>query len=149
MRKLALGAAISAALAFFFDPTQGRRRRAMLVQRVGGFFRRRARDTAGVGQAVAAEAHAVKQKATHLREEPKDFNDPTLAAKVETELFRDADVEKGKIDVNVQEGVVQLRGEVPSEDMMKALVAKARSVQGVVDVESLLHLPGQEAPMHH
>ena len=138
MRKLALGAAISAALAVFFDPTQGRRRRAMLVQRVGGFFRRRARD-----------AHAVKQKATHLREEPKDFNDPTLAAKVETELFREADVEKGKIDVNVQEGVVQLRGEVPSEDMMKALVAKARSVQGVVDVESLLHLPGQEAPMHH
>jgi osmotically-inducible protein OsmY len=121
----------------------------MLVQRAGGVFRRGVRGTAGVGQTVAAEAHAVKQKATHLREEPKELTDPTLAAKVETELFRDADVPKGQIDVNVQEGVVQLRGEVPSEDMMKALVEKARSVQGVLEVESLLHLPGQEAPMHH
>ena len=55
---------------------------------------------------------------------------------------------KGQIDVNVQQGVVQLRGEVPNSDMLNDLVGKTRRVQGVRDVESLLHLPGAPAPMH-
>jgi len=32
--------------------------------------------------------------------------------------------------------------------MLNDLVAKTRKVQGVRDVESLLHLPGTPAPMH-
>ena len=68
--------------------------------------------------------------------------------KVETEIFRGPDVPKGQINVNVQEGVVQLRGEVPNPDMLDDLVEKTRKVQGVRDVESLLHLPGAPAPMH-
>ena len=79
---------------------------------------------------------------------PADLNDPALARKVESELFRDARVPKGQIDVNVQERVVQLRGEVPTEDLLQELVARARTVDGVAGVESLLHLPGQDAPMH-
>jgi osmotically-inducible protein OsmY len=67
---------------------------------------------------------------------------------VETILFRDADVPKGQINVNVQDGVVQLRGEVPRPEMIEDLVGKARSVQGVRDVENLLHLPGTPAQMH-
>ena len=90
----------------------------------------------------------MSQQVQHLKEEPKDFDDVTLARKVETEIFRDADVPKGQIDVNVQEGVVQLRGEVPNSDMLNDLVEKTRKVQGVRDVESLLHLPGTPAPMH-
>jgi len=86
----------------------------------------------------------------HLREEPKpDLNDPTIEAKVETELFREPHVPKGQINVNVQDGVVQLRGEVDRPELIEELVAKARAVQGVRDVENLLHLPGTEAPMHH
>src|SRR5207237_9447459 len=38
---------------------------------------------------------------------------------------------KGQIDVNVQQGVVQLRGEVPNSDMLNDLVEKTRRVQGV------------------
>ncbi|HKY23552.1 MAG TPA: BON domain-containing protein [Gaiella sp.] len=72
----------------------------------------------------------------------------TLARKVETELFRDPDVPKGQISINAQRGLVQLRGEVPNADMVTALVEQARTVSGVRDVESLLHLPGVEAPMH-
>ena len=53
-----------------------------------------------------------------------------------------------QIVVNVQRGVVQLRGEVPSADMLEALVERTRDVQGVQRVESLLHLPGTPAPMH-
>jgi osmotically-inducible protein OsmY len=146
----ALAAAVGAALAYFFDPTSGRRRRATAAQRVPGFFRHRSRAAGRLGRAVTAEAYGLKQKATHLREQPKgDLDDTTIAAKVETELFRPADVPKGQINVNVQDGVVQLRGEVPDSSMIDDLVGKARSIQGVREVENLLHLPGTPAPTHH
>ena len=143
-----IAVAVGAIVAFFFDPTSGRRRRAELAQRIPAFFRRRTRDVAGVGRAVSAEAYGLKQKVIHREEEPKDLNDPALARKVETIIFRDADVPKGQINVNVQDGVVQLRGEVPRPEMIDDLVDKARSVQGVRGVENLLHLPGTPAPTH-
>src|ERR671935_1151782 len=92
--------------------------------------------------------YGMSQQVQHLKEEPKDFDDATLARKVETEIFRDADAPKGQVDVNVQDGVVQLRGEVRNPEQLNDLVEKARRVQGVRDVESLLHLPGTPAPMH-
>ena len=57
------------------------------------------------------------------------------------------DVPKGQIDVNVQEGVVQLRG-VPRPELIDELVSRVRKINGVREVESLLHLPGAQAPMH-
>jgi osmotically-inducible protein OsmY len=48
--------------------------------------------------------------------------------------------------INVQEGVVQLRGEVPTPDMVDSLIEKTREVQGVREVENLLHFPGTPAP---
>jgi osmotically-inducible protein OsmY len=149
MRKLTLGAAVGAAFAWFFDPRSGTRRRHTARDRFFAFFRRGARKAERAGRSVAAEAYGVKQKATHVHEEPKEFDDATLAQKVETEIFRPANVPKGKINVNVENGVVVLRGEVDSWDMLDELVEKARKTQGVRDVENLLHLPGQPAPMRH
>jgi osmotically-inducible protein OsmY len=148
MRVLALAAAFGAALMFFFDPASGRRRRALVRDRTAGTARRRARAVARSGRAVGSEVYGVAKKATHLREEPKDLDDNTLRAKVETELFRDQDVPKGQINVNAQNGVIQLRGEVEDPEMIRELVEKARKVQGVQDVENLLHLPKRPAPMH-
>ncbi len=99
-----------------------------------------------LARGVAAEAYGVAQKATHLKEEPKEFDDATLAHKVETEIFRDADVPKGQINVNAENGVIVLRGQVEQPDMIAALEQKTRKVQGVRDVQNLLHTPGQEAP---
>ena len=53
---------------------------------------------------------------------PKHYDDATLKDKVESELFRDEHEVKGSISVNAQEGVVQLRGELPSQDLIDALV---------------------------
>ena len=80
---------------------------------------------------------------------PAVYDDATLKAKVETELFREADAPKGSVSVNAQYGVVQLRGELESQDMIDDLVARAREIDGVNNVENLLHLPGTEAPMHN
>ncbi len=122
-RLLALGAALS----YFFDPENGKRRRKVTADRVAALMRRHGgRLMKGTG----SQAHALKQKATHLREEPKPQpDDVTLARKVETEIFRDADVPKGKINVNAENGLID------------DLVTKARKVQGVHEVESLLHTP--------
>jgi osmotically-inducible protein OsmY len=145
-----LWAAGGAVLLFFFDPISGRTRRSRLRQRVPALVRRGGRSAGRLGRVAGAEAYGLKQKAVHLREEPKeDLNDPTIEAKVETELFRDPEVPKGQINVNVQEGVVQLRGEVQSEELIETLVARARGIQGVRDVENLLHLPGTPAPTHN
>ena len=148
MRRLALGGALVGALVYFLDPNSGARRRNVLRDRVLAFFRRGARRATRAGRGVAAEAYGVSQKVQHLREEPKDYDDVTLARKVETEIFREADAPKGQVNVNVQNGVVQLRGEVQTPEMINDLVEKARKVQGVQDVENLLHLPGSPAPMH-
>lgn len=148
MGVFALGGALGVLLAYFFDPRNGRQRRHTLRDRSAGLVRSGARKTARVGRGVSAEAYGFSQKVQHLKEEPKEFDDTTLADKVRSEVFRAADVPKGKINVNVQDGVVQLRGEVPRPELIDDLVKETRKVQGVRDVENLLHVPGTEAPMH-
>ena len=143
MAFFALAGAIGAALAYFFDPDNGRRRRSIAIDKAGKYVRQGRRQAEG----VAAQAEGLKQKATHLKEEPKpEPDDVTLARKVETELFRDRHVPKGQINVNVEDGVVYLRGELQERDLIQDLEAQARKVQGVRAVENLLHVPGEEAP---
>jgi hypothetical protein len=149
MKKLGLGAALGMLLALFLDPRNGKRRRRQLLDRTRGLLRRGLRRGERLGRGVAAEAYGVKQKATHLREQPKEQpNDATLVAKVRSEVFRGAGMPKGQVDVNAENGVVILRGQVDRPELIEELERKVRKVQGVHDVENLLHVPGTEAPMH-
>ncbi len=96
-------------------------------------------------------ASGVAEGAAHRATEPlqrgeRRYDDITLARKVETELFRPADAPKGSVSVNVQNGVVELRGEVKRPEDKKDLEAKARSIPEVRDVRNLLHLPKVPAP---
>jgi len=139
LRYMAYGALI----AYFFDPENGRRRRAMARDRVPAFFRQ----ASGKAGAATAQATAMKQKATHLEEDEKPQpDDVTLARKVETEIFRDADIPKGRINVNAENGKVVLRGEVEQPELIKDLEQRTKKVQGVQEVENLLHVPGASAP---
>lgn len=146
-RLFALGAAMAAALAYFFDPETGNRRRSMTRDRVLAFFRRTGHQAGRAGQAAKSQAYGVTQKALHLKDRTKEEpDDATLAHKVETELFRDADVPKGDINVNAENGVVYLRGQVADEGLAETLGKSARKIQGVREVENLLHTPGTRAP---
>lgn len=77
---------------------------------------------------------------------PKDLDDVAIARKVETVIFRDDSVEKGKIDVNAAEGVVWLRGEAKNPELIKELERQTAAVPEVKRVENLLHLPKTPAP---
>ena len=148
MPVFAIGTALGALLAYFFDPQNGNRRRKLAVDRTAGFVRRRGRETARTGRAVAAEAYGVSQKVQHRKEEPKSFDDATLANKVRSEALRGDEVPAEAVNVNVQNGIVQLRGEVQQPELIDELDRRVRAVQGVREVENLLHLPGTEARMH-
>lgn len=78
--------------------------------------------------------------------QPKPLGDVAITRKVETEIFRSNDVNKGKISVNTAEGVVWLRGEVKNPEQVKELEAKTAAIPEVKRVENLLHLPKTPAP---
>src|SRR3954468_20602803 len=74
------------------------------------------------------------QKAASQRRasrQPKDLDDVAITRKVETEIFRGNDVEKGKIDVNTADGVVWLRGVAKNPEQIKELEAKANAIPEV------------------
>jgi hypothetical protein len=145
---VAVGIGVGLVVGRFVDPIAGRRRRHELRARTGAFFRRGGRRAERFSRYTAAQANALTQRTKHRREQSKDLDDATLTDKIETRIFRPADVPKGQINVNVQEGLVQLRGEVPTPEMIRDLEAQVRDIHGVRDVENLLHLPGEQAHMH-
>lgn len=97
---------------------------------------------------VRARAHKAFAGLRRAVTRPPDYDDQTLKSKVESELFREERALKGVVNVNVQQGVTQLRGEVESPELIDDLVGRAHKVRGVREVENLLHLPGTPAPMH-
>ena len=138
---------LGALLAYFFDPENGRRRRAIASERLPAFFRRGSERVEQVAESVSSEAQAPRRRLPIARRRTKpQQDDVTLARKVETEIFRDADVPKGQINVNAENGKIVLRGEVEKPAMIKDLEKRAKKVQGVAEVENLLHTPGCAAP---
>jgi osmotically-inducible protein OsmY len=151
MRKMIFAGLAGLAGAYFLDPRSGARRRNVTRDRVLAFLRRgerkaeqQARYAQGVAHGVAYKAEKAKEKATGARD--RTYDDATLETKVESEIFRSPNAHKDRVNVNSENGVVFLRGQLESQDDIDALVAAARKVEGVQDVRSLLHLPGTPAP---
>ena len=142
--RLTLAAtAVGAGIAYFFDPQMGRTRRAKARDRVMATFRRAGRKIERKGRWVGGKAYGLRMKATHPLEQPKVFDDATLAHKVESEVIRGND---RQISVNAEDGIVVLRGEVDSAERMNEIAESVMKVPGVSGVENLLHLPGEPAP---
>ena len=132
LRYMGLGALI----AYFFDPDNGRRRRARARERLSARFQ------GGAGSSDLT----MPEKPEFPSEVTPTADDATLAAKVETEILRGAEVPKGQINVDAENGKVVLRGEVEKPELISDLEQRTRKVQGVREVENLLHTPGAAAP---
>ena len=121
--------------------------------RVMQFVGDRLGELGGVAQAQAEEERAPSREPSAVERaqpastaEPKPLNDVAITRKVETEIFRDPDVPKGQIDVNTAGGVVWLRGEAKTPEMINDLERLASEIPEVERVENLLHLPKTPAP---
>lgn len=139
--------AAGVALTLYLDPQSGHRRRKMTAQKLGKLVRRTERATEHAATGAAAQAHAAAERAAHPQSsQAPPADDTTLARKVETEIFRPADAPKGSVVVDAYDGVVGLRGQVDTQEMIDRLVDGAAAIPGVRRVENLLHLPGTPAP---
>ena len=141
------GLAAGALLEYFLDPKAGRRRRHTARDRVRSRLRRGERRA--MVRARRAESHAVgmaRRTVNARRRTEQELDDVTLAQKVESQLYRRAGVRKGRVSVNVEEGVVFLRGVIERQEDIERMEEAARRVAGVRGVENLMHAPGTPAP---
>jgi osmotically-inducible protein OsmY len=145
-RGLLAGMGIGALLAFLLDPQQGRRRRHLARDRGLAVLRRRKRETVRKADYAAGVVAGVAHKAMPSRDRGEQLDDVTLTDKVKSEIFRHADAPKGRVSVNTEHGVVYLRGQLESQEQIRALAEAAAKVDGVERVENLLHPPGTPAP---
>lgn len=145
-RSMLAASALGAAVAYFFDPDRGRGRRTQARDRVTATFRRLLKRGGRIARKAESDAYGALQRATHAAPENPLTDDETLKQKVQTELFGKPEVAKGKIVVNIEDGVVVLRGEVDSSEQMTELAQLALRVPGVAGVQNLLHLPQEPPP---
>ena len=145
------GLTLGVLLAYFLDPKAGRRRRHTARDRATSRVRRGERHAAARARRTRSHAVGIARRtlnsARPRHREP--FDDVTLARKVESELYRRARVPKGHISINAEDGFVFLRGVLDRQDDIERVEHATRQIEGVRDVENLIHLPGTPAPPSH
>jgi osmotically-inducible protein OsmY len=142
---------LGALIMYFLDASSGRRRRALMRDRLAHVRRILTRD---VSRAARKRGRFMKGVARGVRHEAAEMlphrhahvDDDTLVARVRSEVLRRADVHAGDIHVDVYEGCVTLRGQLATPEEIRRVIEETRAVEGVVDVRSYLHLPGTLPP---
>lgn len=137
-----LGVGIGAAARHFLDSSRRNELRDQALSKA----RSGASSAAATASHAASKAKGAVSTATPGGHHIEDVDDVTLARKVETEIFRDADAPKGDVSIDVQAGVVYLRGTVADEPWIERLGDGAKKVDGVKGVKNLLHRPGTPTP---
>jgi osmotically-inducible protein OsmY len=146
-RLVILSGALAGAVAvYFLDPRQGRARRAQFVDWSGARVRRGWLALNQLGARTGSNAAALPQRMVSLRSGPRPADDLTLRDRVESEVLRHADLPKGQINLDVESGVVTIRGQVDNAFQIASVEKAVLKVSGVVGVENLLHVDGTPAP---
>jgi osmotically-inducible protein OsmY len=144
-----LAAAIGgAAFAYYLDTQNGRRRRHVTRDKALSAAKHANRRGRKLVHHVSSDARGYVERAKHVRSGAEELDDSTLVDKVESIVFRQRDVPKGQVNINAENGVVFLRGEVDRAELVDALETRVRKVRGVKGVENLLHTPGNAPPEH-
>src|SRR4051794_11790903 len=120
MLRFFFSAAFGAALVYFLDPEKGRDRRAMASRRFVGILKRGSYPAENKARHLARYAQSGSQlEGRQTTTDDSSPNDPTLTQKVESEIFRDPSIPKGQININAENGVVVLRGQLDHPDQIR------------------------------
>ena len=131
---------------YFADQQNGRRRRHVTRDRALSLARQGTRRGRKLVHHVSSDAKGYVERAKHARGgAAEELDDATLVDKVESIVFRDRDVPKGRININAENGVVFLRGEVDSPELVSALEERVAKVRGVRGVKNLLNASASPA----
>ena len=147
---VALGAAaLGAVMMYYADPQAGRRRRALVRDRLSHYknvvTRKAPRTAERRGRFFRGRARGLQHDVLHRASDMETDNE-TLVARVRSEVLRDHSVKAGEIHVDAYDGTVTLRGQLDSADDIRAICRATQRVDGVREVRSYLHLPGTPPP---
>jgi hypothetical protein len=132
---------------YVLDPQNGHRRRRLAYDRGTATLRHSARRVERSCRHLGADAMGMVQRVRHLRQGPPvAVDDQTLVDRVRSEILRNPTIPAGRINVNVEDGIVILRGQLDRLDQIRSLTEDAKRVRGVRDVVNYLHLPDTLAP---
>jgi osmotically-inducible protein OsmY len=146
LRSWITAAVVGGGLAIFLDPDMGRRRRHIARDKLRSLMRRASREAESQVEYAGGKVYGiVQERVPHPRDNPNP-DDATLRDRVESEVFRDQRIPKGQININVADGVVEVRGELTSKDDIDRVITSVRRVPDVMEVHNYLHLPGTPAP---
>lgn len=137
------GVAVGALIAYLVDPVLGRTRRARLADQAAARGRDVFEDAERFGRRVTSDVEGRVEAARYGAEGYTPPNDVTLASKVESEVLGRPEIPKGSVLVNVEHGRVVLRGTVDRPELRDELTRWVLGVEGVDEVENLVHLPGE------
>jgi hypothetical protein len=140
------GAIAGAVTVYFFDPERGRARRAQFIDWSGARLRRGWHALNQFSRRTGNSAGALSQRMVSLQTGPRAVDDLTLRDRVESEVFRNPDLPKGRINFDVKAAVVTIRGQVDSAFQIASIERAVLKVPGVRGVENLLHVSGTPAP---
>jgi osmotically-inducible protein OsmY len=147
MRKALLTAtagAAGAAVAYFLDPDRGRARRARARDQAAAAVRRRKEDAERQARYARGQAEGVAARAEGGgRPQPEDDGDVVQSVR---QALAGLEVRVDDVTVEVVDGVVTLRGQVPDEQAKSAVERATGGAAGVREVQSWLHLPDEPAP---
>ena len=142
---LIFGGLAGAFLFYLLDPDRGQARRAQLRDQVTGAVRRGSRELTRLSGHLASRSYGASQRLTQVWSGPP-VDEVALKQRVESEIFRDPQVPKGDINLDVRGGVVVLRGQVARPEQIDVLERDVLRVPRVARVENLLNVEGSPAP---
>jgi BON domain len=143
LRSLVVAGALGAAASYFLDPQRGRARRTRARAQLDVMLRR---GRVGMEQRTGYGANGAGAGRPDRAYADPVADDLTVLSRFESEVMGRPGFPKGRVNANVVDGRLTLRGELESEDEIRSLVEAASGVGGVVEVVNLLHLPGTPAP---
>jgi osmotically-inducible protein OsmY len=146
LRAFVKGAAMGAAAAYLFDPDEGNGRRAKLRDRAGALLRQSRERADQLSRHASNVVQGTRHELGGAADLDRDMDDATIADRIRSEVLGRRELTADGVVVNVENGVAQLRGVVPTREAVEDIVDRTRAVPGVVDAQNHLHLPDEPAP---
>ena len=145
-RTLVTAGLAAAVAAYLLDPISGRGRRARLRDRSAAIGRHAAIRAERLSRHVRNVAQGRLHQLGDQDEVERAMDDATVADRVRSQVLGRHDVHATEVLVNVEDGVVSLRGELDDPERLGRVIDLTAEVPGVRGVENLIHLPDVPAP---